>query len=100
MTWSTSRKSAAMRIRMTYTTTLLATGVAAVAVAVAPTAMADPAAPDPATQSCASISSDTECQSPGNVQINDSPGSVQYSPQYPYWEGSYFDGAHRGGGHR
>jgi hypothetical protein len=29
---------------------------------------------------------------PGNVQINDSPGPVQYSPQYPYAEGDYIGG--------
>lgn len=87
-----------MRIRLSYLTPLLAAGAAAAAVALAPTALADDTTgPDPATQSCTSAGSDTECQSPGNVQINDSPGPVQYTPQYPYWEGSFFDGAHRGG---
>lgn len=40
------------------------------------------------------------CQSPGNVQINDSPGPVQYTPQYPYAEGGYCGGygSHAGGG--
>ena len=48
-------------------------------------------------------SADTQCQTPGNVQINDSPPPVQYTPQYPYWEGGYFggySGFHAGGGHR
>ena len=82
-------------------TPLLVAGAAAAAIAAAPTAMAAPAAdPAAAQQSCADTGGGgTECQSPGNVQINDSPGPVQYSPQYPYWEGGYRgygrDGRHR-----
>lgn len=86
-----------MGIRLSYLTPLLAAGTAAAAIVLAPTAMADDTnGPDPATQSC-STGSDTICETPGNVEINDSPPAVQYSPQYPYFEGGYFDGAHRGG---
>ncbi len=94
--------SAAMGIRLSYLTPLLVASAAAAAIVLAPTAMADnTTGPDLATQTCAT-GSDTICQTPGNVQINDSPGPVQYTPQYPYWEGGFFDGAHRGhrGGHR
>jgi hypothetical protein len=52
-----------MRLRSRY---LIAAGVAA-AILSAPTAVADPGA------SCTTAGSDTECSSPGNVQINDSP---------------------------
>jgi hypothetical protein len=86
------RRSAAMRIKLSYITPLIAAGAAAVAIAAAPTAFA---------QSCDSIGvGQTQCQSPGNVQINDSPGPVQYSPQYPYWEGdSYGHGGGFASGH-
>jgi hypothetical protein len=76
-----------MTIRLSYLTTALAAGAAMAAIALAPIAMADDTtAPDPGAHSCAS-GTDTECETPGNVQINDSPGPVQYVPQYPYWEG-------------
>lgn len=38
-------------------------------------------------QSCTNMGTDTECQSPGNVQINDSPAVLDPEPMYPYWEG-------------
>ena len=88
-----------MSMRLSYLTPVL-TAAAAFAIAVAPTAGADPARDPGPAQSCTSVGPDTQCASPGNVQINDSPGPVQYVPQYPYWEGDLFDGAHRGGGHR
>jgi hypothetical protein len=95
------KRSAAMSIRLSYLTPVLAAAgaaAAAVAITVAPTAWADPTPdPGPPTQSCTSIGTDTQCESPGNVQINDSPGPVQYGPQYPYWEGDFFGGGHRGG---
>jgi hypothetical protein len=37
--------------------------------------------------SCSNTGSETECQSPGNVQINDSPAVLDPEPQYPYWDG-------------
>ncbi|MDT5009857.1 MAG: hypothetical protein QOH57_1474 [Mycobacterium sp.] len=76
-----------MTIRLSYLTTVFATGAAVATIALAPTAMADDTTgPDPATQSC-NTGSHTMCETPGNVQINDSPGPVQYAPQYPYFEG-------------
>ena len=60
-----------MRIKLTYITPLLAAAAAAVAIAAAPTAAAANG------QTC----SGNICQSPGNVQINDSPPPVQF---YPY----------------
>ncbi len=72
---------------------LLAAGVAA-AIAAAPTAMAattdGPVFPHRHTTLIG--------PSPGNSQINDSLGAVQYSPQYPFDEGGYF-GGYRGYGH-
>jgi hypothetical protein len=81
---------------------LLAAGAAAISIAAAPVALADSTTTQ---QSCSFTSqTDTQCQSPGNVQINDSPGYMQYGPQYPYWEGGYYGGGFshggRGGGHR
>ena len=81
---------------------VLAVGAAA-SIALAPIASAaDTTTPQ---TTCTDVSgTDTECQSPGNVQIDDSP-PVEFTPQYPYWEGDYFggyghDGFHGGGGHR
>jgi hypothetical protein len=52
--------------------------------------------------SCTTMGTDTECQSPGNVQINDSPAVLDPEPQYPYWEGGDLAGSddHGGPGHR
>jgi hypothetical protein len=81
---------------------LFAAGAAAISIAVAPVALADSTT---AQQACIATSqSDTECQSPGNVQLNDSPGFIQYGPQYPFWggdfDGGFSHGGHMGGGHR
>jgi hypothetical protein len=62
-----------MRIKLNYITPLLAAAAAAVAIAAAPTAAA--------ANQCSSVGPGTECQTPGNVQINDSPPPVQF---YPY----------------
>jgi hypothetical protein len=70
-------------------------GVAAAAsIFAAPAAMA--ASTDP---NCTYVSGslDTQCQSPGNVQINDS-APVTFGPQYPYWEGGW--GGYGHSGHR
>lgn len=82
-----------MQIRLSYITTLLAVGVAATAIAASPTAMADPAA---VAQSCIYLGvSETQCQTPGNVQINDNPAYGQGTAQYPYWESDSFRRRHR-----
>ena len=97
-----------MRIRITYLATLLAAGVAAIAIGAAPIAAA---APGPIQQqSCTQIGSGTECQSPGNVQIDDSPPPVSNFDTYGGegfllggWGGGGFHGGGfhgGGGGHR
>jgi hypothetical protein len=65
-----------------YFTPILGAAVAAIAISAAPLASADTSTP-PGTlqQSCSSSGGGTVCQSPGNVQINDAPGPVQF---YPY----------------
>ena len=85
-----------MRITLTYIAPLLAAGAAAVAVAAAPIAAA---APTPAQESCTQSASGSECQSPGNVEINDSPPPVNY---YPYGGEDFLLGGYGGfhGGHR
>jgi len=65
-----------MRCKLTYIASLLAAGVTATAIIAAPIASA--ASTD---QSCAGSGAGTICQSPGNVQIDDSPGPAQ---AYPY----------------
>ncbi|KAA0080455.1 hypothetical protein CIW52_22740 [Mycolicibacterium sp. P9-64] len=85
-----------MRINLTFITPVLAAGAAAAAIAAAPMAVADPpaaqttavaaapaalGAPPQVQQSCTSLGgSQTQCQSPGNVQLNDSPPQVNYFP--------------------
>jgi hypothetical protein len=109
-----------MRIRITSITPLLAAGAAAVAIVAAPTAMAATTTTGPVQHSCTNgvcpdshTSLAPNAPLPGNVQINDSLGPVQYSPQYPYDEGGYIGGygayghggfgggfgGHGGGGH-
>jgi hypothetical protein len=80
--------------KLCYLTPLLA-AVAAAVIATAPTAAADaaptqptaiataPTAVDPTQSICMSLGgSKTQCQTPGNVQINDSPPPVHYKPQW------------------
>jgi hypothetical protein len=84
-----------MQLGLNYIAPLLAAGAAAVAIAAAPiaaaasTAPADPAQvqstapadPAPVQQSCSSLGgTQTECQAPGNVQVNDAPPQVDYFP--------------------
>jgi hypothetical protein len=76
-------------MKLRYITPVLSAAAAAAAIIAAPTASAAN------VQTCTTAGTDTMCQSPGNVQINDS-APVQFAPQYPYFEGGYFDGAHRG----
>jgi hypothetical protein len=73
-----------MKLGLNYIAALLATGAAAVAIAAAPVAVAAPTAggaTSQAQQSCASLGgTQTECQTPGNVQVNDAPPQVDYFP--------------------
>ena len=90
-----------MRFTSTYITPLLVAGAAAVAIAVAPTAAAAPTTSQPSTaqMSCGSVGSGSECITPGNAQINDSPPGVDY---YPYGGEGFLLGGFGGfhGGHR
>jgi hypothetical protein len=96
-----------MKTRTRYITTLLAAGTtliaaggAAVAIVAAPTALADTTA----AASCDTTNAGSECQTPGNVQIDNSPPAIGF---YPYG-GLGMDlgivgsggGFHGGGGHR
>ena len=76
-----------MGIKLNYIAPLLAAGAAAVAITAAPIAAAATSQP-----SCAG----NVCQSPGNVQINDSPPPVSF---YPYGGDAFLLGG-GGGGHR
>jgi hypothetical protein len=84
-----------MKTRRNYLTPLLASGLVAAAIVAAPVAAAAGSSPagsgaTPATdqsaaagaqQSCSTLgTSQTECQSPGNAQIYDSPPQVDYFP--------------------
>jgi hypothetical protein len=73
-----------MQLGLRYLASLLATGAAAVAIAAAPMAAAAPTAPgdnNQTQQSCANLGgTQTECQAPGNVQVNDAPPQVDYFP--------------------
>jgi hypothetical protein len=66
-----------VRMKLNHIAPLLAAGAAAVAIAAAPIAAAAPST----VPSCGASGAGTICQSPGNVQINDSPPPVQF---YPY----------------
>lgn len=73
-----------MQLGLNYIAPLLAAGAAAVAIAAAPIAAAAPTAPGNTAQteqSCANLGgTQTECQTPGNVQVNDAPPQVDYFP--------------------
>jgi hypothetical protein len=82
-----------MRFSLNYIMALSGAAAVATAIAAAPIAAAAPAAPsavatapaaasDPAqVQSCTNTGgTQTECQSPGNVQLNDSLPQVDYFP--------------------
>jgi hypothetical protein len=89
------RRSVTMPIKLSYITPLLAAAAAAAAIATTPTTAADaasiqptaiattPAAVDPTSLLCTSLGgSATQCQTPGNVQINDAPPPVHYKPPW------------------
>ena len=82
------------------TSTLAAAGVAAAGVAAAGMAAAIIAAPSAmaadTTQSCSITGAGSVCESPGNVQINDS-APVQPYPLYDYSDGDFFHGAYNRG---
>jgi hypothetical protein len=80
------QRSTTMGIKLTYITPLLAAAAAALAIAAAPTA----AAATNGQQTC----SGNICQSPGNVQIKNTPPPVQY---YPYGTMPFLLGGHGGG---
>jgi hypothetical protein len=73
-----------MKLGLNYFAPLLAAGAAALAIAGAPAAAAAPTASGDAShtqQSCANLGgTQTECQTPGNVQVNDAPPQVDYFP--------------------
>ncbi|MDT5096399.1 MAG: hypothetical protein QOC76_136 [Mycobacterium sp.] len=73
-----------MQLGLRYVAPLLATGAVAVAIAAAPLAAAAPTAPSDPTQvqqSCTNLGgTQSECQAPGNVQVNDAPPQVDYFP--------------------
>lgn len=75
-----------MRIRTSYITTLLTAGAAAVAVAAAPmaTAATTTPAPTPTQQSCSATGGGSECQSPGDAEIQNSPPPVSFEPYGGY----------------
>jgi hypothetical protein len=72
------RRSAAVRIGLKFITPLIAAGAVAAVMAAAPMAAADSTQ---AAQTCNQSGPGTQCQSPGNVQLNDDPAPVQF---YPY----------------
>jgi hypothetical protein len=84
-------KEYTVRTIRNFFTPLLATGAVAAAIAAAPTAAAA------SVPTCVNVgASATQCQTPGNVQINDSP-PIQIQPQYPYLGLGL---PHHHGGHR
>jgi hypothetical protein len=91
-----------MRIKLNYITPLLVAGAAAAAIAAAPAATAatvnDPGAAQPSCTYLGGGFQDNQCQTPGNVQLNDNLPPVLPMPQY-YGGGGYYGGGH-GGGHR
>jgi hypothetical protein len=89
-------KSGGKTTKFPYLTTLLAAASVAAWIGITPTASADSSADE---QSCTSMGVASECQSPGNVQINESP-PVQFGPQYPFWEGDLFSRFHAVRGRR
>lgn len=82
-----------MKFKLTHLAPVLAAGAAAAAIVAAPIASADATG-----QSCGGSGGGTVCQSPGNVQINDAPGPVQF---YPYGGEAFLlgGGGIGGGGH-
>lgn len=79
-------------MKLRFISALVAAGAASAAIAVAPVASAA------TTQTCTYVGAQTtQCQSPGNVQIN-SDRPVTYPFQYPFYGGALI--FHHGGHHR
>jgi hypothetical protein len=67
-----------MTIKRRYLPPMLLAVTAAASIAAAPSALAE--------QSCSYLSANSSiCQTPGNVQIVNSPPPVRYAPQYPFF---------------
>ena len=90
-----------MRIKLNYIAPLLATGAAAVAIAAAPIAAAAPAAAAAPHGACDAGVSGSICETPGDVEINDSPPPVSYDPYggEDFLLGGFGGGFHGGGFH-
>jgi hypothetical protein len=93
-----------MRIKLSYLTPLLAAGASAVAISAAPIA----SAASTTQQSCSESVSGSVCESPGNVEINDTPGPMDFQPYgddgfliggFGGYGGYGFHGGGFGGGH-
>ena len=96
-----------MRVKLSYLTPLLAAGAAAAAIGAAPIASAESTTP---SSPAATDVSGSVCESPGNVEINDTPGAMDFQPYgedglllggyggYGF-HGGGFGGGHGGGGH-
>ena len=90
-----------MRVKLSSLTPLLAAGATAVAISAAPIA----SAASTTQQSCSDSVSGSVCESPGNVEINDSPGPMNFDPygDEGFLLGGYgaygFHGGGFGGGH-
>jgi hypothetical protein len=93
-------------MRIKYISPLLAAGAVAVSIVAAPTAAAAPTSPSVSGSvqaACGDVGPGSQCLTPGNAQINDSPPGVDY---YPYGgdlfllggNGGFHSGFH--GGHR
>jgi hypothetical protein len=94
-------RNTTMRMKLSYITPLLGSAAAALAIIAAPIASAADTG-----QSCGQSGTGTVCESPGNVQINDTPPAVGF---YPYggdafllggYGGGFHGGGFHGGGHR
>ena len=86
-----------MGIKLNYITPLLVAGAAAAAIAAAPTAAAASS-----VQPCSYVGGgfqNNQCQTPGNVQINDAPPPIHASAAGVYGPFFTYDrGSHGGGG--
>jgi hypothetical protein len=99
-----------MRTKLSYVTPMLGAAGVAVAIIAAPIAAAASIAPP--SQACGETGGGTVCQSPGNVQINDTPPPVNFDPYGgdafllggfgggDFGGGGFHGGGGHGGGHR
>jgi hypothetical protein len=91
-----------MGIKLNYIAPLFAAGAVAVAIAAAPIAAAAPAPAAAPHGACDAGVSGSICETPGNVEINDSPPAVNYDPYgddgFLLGYGGGFRGGFGGGG--